>query len=141
MLFGEYDHQVDAKNRIRIPARFKNEIGNNYVFMKGPSKCISVYPLSVFENRFGKFLEVSVFDSDGQKALAEVFASCFNAVEDGQGRAVIPEKLRAYAGIDKDIVSIGMGDHIDIYSINERNALKEGTSYLDMLSILKSKIE
>ncbi len=140
MLFGEYDHQVDAKNRIRIPSRFKSEIGNNYVFMKGPSKCISVYPLNVFEQRFGKFLDVSVFDAEGQKALAEVFASCFNAVEDGQGRTVIPEKLRVYAGIDKEVVSIGMGDHVDIYSISERNSNKESASYLDMLSILKSKI-
>jgi MraZ protein len=48
MLFGEYDHQVDAKNRIRIPARFKSDIGNNYVFVRGSTKCISIYSEEVF---------------------------------------------------------------------------------------------
>ena len=141
LLFGEYDHQVDAKYRIRIPSRFKSEIGNNYIFMKGPSNCISVYPISVFEKRFGKFLDVSVFDSEGQKALAEVFASCFPGVEDGQGRVVIPEKLRVYAGIKKDVVSIGLGDHVDIYSSEEREKMKEGANYLELLSVLKGKID
>ncbi len=140
MLFGEYEHQVDAKNRIRIPSRFKTFIGNDYVFMKGSNKCISVYPLKVFEERYGKFASVSVFDAEGQKALAEIFSSCFSAQEDGQGRVVIPEKLRTYAGIDKDVVSIGLGDHIDMYSYEERNNIRSDKSYGDIVSVLQGKI-
>lgn len=141
MLFGEYDHQVDAKNRIRIPSRFKADIGSDYIFMKGPSGCISVYSSAVFNKRFGKLQEVSFFDVEGQKALAEVFANCFPACEDGQGRVVIPEKLREYAGIDKDVVSIGMGDHVDIYSKAEREKLKSENAYGKIMDILKGKTE
>ena len=141
MLFGEYDHQVDAKNRIRIPSRFKNSIGQDYVFMKGANKCISIYPLSVFEERYGKFASVSVFDAEGQRALAEVFSYCFPSCEDGQGRVVIPEKLRAYANIDKDVVSIGMGDHIDMYSLEERNNIRTEKSYGEIVSVLQGKLD
>ena len=140
MLFGEYEHQVDAKNRIRIPMRFKSEIGENYVFMKGSNKCISIYPVSVFEARYGRFTEVSVFDAEGQRGIAEVFASCFTGVEDGQGRVVVPEKLRKYAQIEKDVVSIGMGDHIDMYDAKERENIRSGKSYGEIVSMLKGKL-
>ena len=141
MLFGEYDHQVDAKNRIRIPSRFKATIGNNYVFMKGSTKCISIYSEEVFKERYGKFTNVSVFDVEGQKALMEVLSSCYTANEDGQGRVVIPEKLRAYAGIEKDVVSIGMGDHIDMYDMKEREAMRSGKSYSEIISVLQGKLD
>ena len=141
MLFGEYDHQVDAKNRIRIPSRFKAEIGNAYVFMKGSSKCISIYPANVFEQRYGKYANVSVFDQEGQEALVEVFSSCYNGVEDGQGRVVIPEKLRKYAEIDKDVVSIGMGDHIDMFSLSEREKIKSKKSYSEIIKVLQGKLD
>ena len=141
MLFGEYDHQVDAKNRIRIPARFKSTIVNNYVFVRGSTKCISIYPEEVFNNRYGKFTNVSVFDVEGQRALMEVLSSCYQACEDGQGRVVIPEKLRIYAGIDKDVVSIGMGDHVDMYSKEEREAMRTGKPYSEIISVLQGKID
>lgn len=140
VLFGEYEHQVDAKNRIRIPSRFKSFIGQDYVFMRGSNKCISIYPQKVFEERYGKFASVSVFDAEGQKALAEVFSYCFPATEDGQGRVVIPEKLRLYAGIDKDVVSIGLGDHVDMYSSKERENIRSEKSYGDIVSVLQGKL-
>ena len=141
MLFGEYDHQVDAKNRIRIPARFKSDIGNNYVFVRGSTKCIIIYSEEVFNARFGKFASISVFDVEGQRALTEVLSSCYQACEDGQGRVVLPEKLRNYAGIDKDVVSIGMGDHVDMYSKEEREAMRSGKPYSEIISVLQGKID
>ena len=140
MLFGEYEHQVDAKNRIRIPSRFKNSIGQNYVFVKGPNKCISIFPESVFNERYGKFSNVSIFDAEGQKALMEVYSSVYTAQEDGQGRVVIPEKLRNYAEIDKDVVSIGMGDHVDLFSLDIRNSYREEKTYSEAISVLNGKL-
>lgn len=140
MLFGEYEHQVDAKNRIRIPSRFKNSIGQNYVFVKGPNKCISIFPESVFNERYGKFSNVSIFDAEGQKALMEVYSSVYTAQEDGQGRVVIPEKLRNYAEIDREVVSIGMGDHVDLFSLDIRNSYREEKTYSEAISVLNGKL-
>lgn len=140
MLFGEYDHQVDAKNRIRIPSKLKAELGNGYVFMKGASKCISVYPASKVDELVGQFSNISVFDSEAQESFAEFMSSFYPGDEDGQGRVVLPEKLREYAGIEKDVVTIGMVNHIDIYSKAERDRLKKEKSYSERIKILKDRL-
>ena len=140
MLFGEYDHQVDAKNRIRIPSKLKAELGNGYVFMKGASKCISVYPASKVDELVGQFSNISVFDSEAQESFAEFMSSFYPGDEDGQGRVVLPEKLREYAGIEKDVVTIGMVNHIDIYSKTERDRLKTEKSYSERIKILKDRL-
>ena len=140
MLFGEYDHQVDAKNRIRIPSKLKAELGNDYVFMKGASKCISVYPASKVDELVGQFSNISVFDSEAQESFAEFMSSFYPGDEDGQGRVVIPEKLREYAGIEKDVVTIGMVNHIDIYSKSERDRLKKEKTYSERIKLLKDRL-
>lgn len=140
MLFGEYDHQVDAKNRIRIPSKLKAELGNGYVFMKGASKCISVYPASKVDELVGQFSNINVFDSEAQESFAEFMSSFYPGDEDGQGRVVIPEKLREYAGIEKDVVTIGMVNHIDIYSKKERERLKNEKTYSERIKILKDRL-
>ena len=139
MLFGEYDHQVDAKNRIRIPVKLKSELGSNYVFMKGAAKCISVYPASKVDELVSSLSGISTFDAEAQKSFAEFMASFYPGDEDGQGRVVIPEKLREYAGIDKEVVTIGMVNHVDIYSKEERERIKNEMSYQDRISLLKDR--
>ena len=141
MLFGEYDHQVDAKNRIRIPSKLKSELGSGYVFMKGASKCISVYPASKVDELIGTFSNLNMFDTVAQESLAEFMASFSPGDEDGQGRVVLPEKLRIYAGIEKEVVSIGMVNHIDIYSKEERERLKNEKTYQERISILKDRLK
>lgn len=141
MLFGEYEHQVDAKNRIRVPSRLKADFKSGYVFLKGASKCISVYPTDKIDALVKELGDVSAFDKDGQESLSEVLSSFYTCEEDGQGRIVIPEKLREYAGIGKDVVSIGMINHIDVYSKAERERIKNEKSYDERIKILQSRIK
>lgn len=141
MLFGEYDHQVDAKNRIRIPSKLKSELGTKYVFMKGAAKCISVYPEDKVNELVGQFSGLSPFDKDAQVSYAEFMSSFHYADEDGQGRIVIPEKLRIYAGIEKDVVTIGMVNHIDIYSKEERDRIKNEKTYEERINLLRDRLK
>ena len=141
MLFGEYSHQVDAKNRIRIPSKLKSELGNAYVFMKGAAKCISVYPQDKVDELVGQFSGLSTFDKVGQESLMEFMSSFYPGDEDGQGRVVIPENLRIYAGIDKEVVTIGMVNHVDIYSKEERDRIKAEKTYAERINILKDRLK
>ncbi len=141
MLFGEYSHQVDAKNRIRIPSKLKSELGSGYVFMKGAAKCISVYPADKVGELVGQFSGLSTFDKEGQESLMEFMSSFFPGDEDGQGRVVIPENLRIYAGIDKEVVTIGMVNHVDIYSKEERDRIKGEKTYSERINILKDRLK
>ena len=68
-------------------------------------------------------------------------SSFYPGDEDGQGRVVIPEKLREYAGIDKEVVTIGMVNHIDIYAKEERERLKKEKTYQERISILKDRLK
>ncbi len=141
MLFGEFDHQVDAKNRIRIPSKLKSELGTKYVFMKGAAKCISIYPEDKINELVSQFSGLSPFDEEAQKSYMEFMSSFHPADEDGQGRIVIPEKLREYAGIDKEVVSIGMVNHIDIYSKEERERIKNEKTYSERINLLRDRLK
>ena len=89
MFSGEYAHQLDEKNRIRIPAKYKAELGDKYVFCKGATKCIYVMPLAAFEKEAEKFSSISLFDEEAQDALSEFMSSFFQPEEDKQGRVLL----------------------------------------------------
>ena len=141
MLFGEYDHQVDAKNRIRIPSKFKQELKNGYYFVMGNAKCISIYPAENMEKFVKQFDGISDLDVEAQEELANIFGSVFPGDEDGQVRVVIPKSLREYAGIDKDVVSVGMVNRIDIYSKLERERIRGNKTHGERLAFLKGSIK
>ena len=139
MFFGEYEHQVDAKNRIRIPAKLKQELGNDYVFMRGTTKCISIYSKKAFDEQFGSIKDISIFDKDSLESLTEVLSLVFTASEDGQGRVVLPEKLKKFAGIEKEIAFVGMLNHIDIYAKDEREKMRNAKTYEERIDFLRNR--
>ena len=81
MLFGEYEHQVDAKNRIRIPAKFKQELASGYYFVMGNSKCISIYPAENMEKFVKQFEGISDLDVEAQEELANILVACILATK------------------------------------------------------------
>ena len=116
MFSGEQAHQLDSKNRIRIPAKFKGENSEKFVFCKGITPCIYVLPMSEYEKMVQKFSAVPFFDYDAQEALS-FFTSSFERVEeDAQGRVVLPSMLRQMAGIKKDVITLGVGNRLEIWS-------------------------
>ena len=115
-LTGEYNHQMDTKNRIRIPNKLKGEEKGLY-FSKGTNNCLFVYYEEAFKELIQKIEEkIKMTDTDGQLAL-RVFAKSFTYVEgDQQGRMILPTKLKEYAKIEKDLVICGAGSHIEIWA-------------------------
>ena len=115
-LTGEYPHQMDTKNRIRIPNKLKGEERGLY-FSKGTNNCLFVYYDEAFKELIKEIEEkIKMSDEDGQMAL-RVFAKSFTWVEgDAQGRMILPAKLKEYAKIDRDLVICGAGSHIEIWA-------------------------
>lgn len=114
-LTGEYNHQVDAKNRIRIPAKLKGSEESLY-FTKGTNNCIFVFTVEAVAPKFESLNQVKMANEEQRKGYRS-FIKSFNLVEgDNQGRMVIPSKLIEFAKIDKDIVICGAGDHIEIWA-------------------------
>jgi MraZ protein len=115
MLTGEYNHQLDAKNRIRIPAKLKKELGQEYYFTTGTDGCIFVVPKETIDAQLEVMKQIPISDPR-QAALRRLSRSYILAEEDNQGRFVLNPTLRKYAKIDKDIVFIGAVNRIEIWA-------------------------
>lgn len=119
MLTGEYAHQLDAKNRLRIPAKLKKELGDEYYFAKGANHCIYVFSKEEVDAKFEKLKEIKISDLERQKSVRAFAKSFVLAVEDPQGRAVLPPELREHAGLakdDKELVICGAVTRAEIWS-------------------------
>ena len=137
---GEHYHQLDTKNRIRIPVKFKSDITEKLVFSKGVTPCIYVLPYSEYAEMIEKFNSLPQFDSEVQLALSIYMASFEILEEDNQGRILLPQSLLDYAGIEKNVVTVGVKNRLEIWSEERRNAIVKGKSFEDYMAILSSRL-
>ena len=119
MFVGQYEHQLDDKNRLRIPSRFKKELtgelgDKTYCFFRGKNNCICVMAEDELKNTLTSLASEGL--SESSKISRAIFASVSFAEEDAQGRTVLPASLRMMAGIKKDIVTIGVGNRLEIWA-------------------------
>ncbi|MCD7865247.1 MAG: division/cell wall cluster transcriptional repressor MraZ [Clostridiales bacterium] len=116
MFKGQYNHSVDAKGRIIMPAKYREILGEEFVVTKGMDGCLFVYSNEEWENIENKFQNVSSANKDARKFMRFFFAGAADCEVDKQGRVLIPPKLREYAGLQKEVVLAGVGNRIEIWS-------------------------
>lgn len=123
MLFiGTYEHQLDDKNRLRIPSKFRKglqgEAGDKpYYFFRGKNGCIGVMSEEVVNDTFAPLASEGV--SEVTKIKRMLLGSIAPAEEDAQGRVVLPMNLRLMAGIKKDVITLGVGNYIEIWAADK----------------------
>ena len=139
IFFGSYEHQLDDKHRLRIPAKFRKALlGENnektYSFARGKNRCIYVFPDSVLE----ELLEKVASEKLGSASMASLAfcSSICPGEEDQQGRVVLPAMLRAAAGIKKDIVTVGRVNHLEIYSAEHYKAIMDSVEFDELFTEL-----
>ena len=116
MLIGTYRHSVDAKNRMRMPSKFKGELGENFVITKGTSNNRFVFSAEQFSAVYEKLMALPLFDEEAQKPVRKFLSSAFESEEDGQGRVLLPKELIAHANITKNLVFVGVGNRVEIWA-------------------------
>lgn len=115
MLLGEYHHSLDSKGRLIIPARFRDVLGEKFVITKGLDRCLFGYPEDEWIKIAEKMQALPVTRADA-RAFVRLFLAGASEVEpDGQGRILLPNNLRAFAGITKDTCLIGVGTRVEIW--------------------------
>jgi len=132
MFKGMFEHQLDDKNRLRIPSKFKKELtGENgersYSFFRGMNRCICVMADEDLDDAIASISEEGI--SESNHASAMFFSSIFSAEEDAQGRVVLPAALKRMAGIQKEIVTIGRGKRLEIWSAEKYYEYIDGVDY------------
>lgn len=116
MFTGEFQHSLDAKGRVIVPSRLRDGLGDNFVITRGLDHCLFVYPMPEWE-QIEKKLKRLPFNKKDSRAFNRLFFSGATMVEsDKQGRVLIPQYLRDYARIDKELMIIGVGERVEIWS-------------------------
>lgn len=110
---GTYEHSLDAKGRLFIPAQLRKELGDTLYVTMGMDGCLAVYPQETWDRFTEKYSSLPMSQS---KAMRVLFANAAKCEPDSQGRIVIPQKLRAFAALEKDAVIIGVHDRAEIWS-------------------------
>lgn len=137
MLGGEYRHNLDAKNRIFIPAKLREELGTPFVVAKDlRSQCLKIYS----QEEWDKYMEPILQQERKlqEKVLRFLSSTMENVIPDSQGRIVLPKELVKYADIERDVVIVGCYKYAEIWSESAYNRMKEQEDLSDMISKLES---
>lgn len=121
MFIGEYQHTLDPKNRVIMPAKFREKLGDSFVMTKGMDNCLFIYANDEWSNVEEKLKSLPMTNKDARAFVRFFFAGASECDLDKQGRMVMPTHLKEYAKIDKDLVIIGVSTRIEIWSREEWN--------------------
>ena len=119
MLGGEFRHALDAKGRVSVPFRFRNEMGDVVVVSKGiGEKCLYIFPMSEWKKIEDKISGLPISDERARE-VTRFFAGGSSEIEiDKQGRIMLPQYLRDYASLGKDVVIIGAVNRAEIWDVS-----------------------
>ena len=129
MFLGEYQHSLDAKGRVILPARFRDQLEGGAVMARALDGCLAVYPVSEFDRVAAKLREARERGPKERQAARSFFTGAVEITPDKQGRVAIPLHLREYASLEREVIVAGNFDHLEIWdhaTFNQRD--REGTA-------------
>lgn len=132
MFKGEYNHTVDEKGRLIIPNKLREELGNSFVVTKGLDGCLSAYAAKDWNEMTEKIKTLHYTNPKARKLTAFMVGGACDAELDKQGRILLPQNLRTFAGLDKDVVLVGMVNRVDIWSKEKWDASCESLDLDDL---------
>lgn len=115
MFLGEYSHSLDDKGRIVMPSKFRVGLERGLVVTKGQERCLYVFPLDVWDTEAERVRRLPRTDKRARTYSRSFFASASDQALDRTGRCAIPEPLRQYAGLGKDVTVVGVSDRVEIW--------------------------
>lgn len=132
MASKNYQHQLDAKNRMRIPAKFREELGDGYSITVGSGHCLYVYSKEEMEAVTKSLKKVSAYREKQLKAARFILYNTWEAEEDKQGRILLPENLRKYANITKNVIIFKGPTCVEIWSEENWNEYFNDVNFEDL---------
>lgn len=116
MFLGQFTHALDTKGRLAIPSRFREELTSGAVLTRGIDRCLTFYPIAAWLPLAEKVSSLPISDPDARTFRRLVFSAAANLDLDAQGRILLPPELRAFAGIEREAVVIGVNTWIEIWN-------------------------
>ncbi len=119
MFIGEYQHTIDNKGRISVPAKFREELGERFIVTKGLDTCLFIYSMEEWKVMEDKLKALPLTNKDARAFVRFFFAGASECELDNQGRIRIPNNLREHAALEKETVMIGVATRIEIWSLEQ----------------------
>ena len=116
MFLGEYEHTLDDKNRLTLPARFRNSFPDGLVVTRGMDGCLNAYARSDWERLVeSRLASLDPLSRDDRMMKRYFFSAAIEAVPDKQGRIMLPAMLAERAALGREVVVAGVHDHLEIW--------------------------
>ncbi len=138
MFMGEYNHTIDTKGRVIVPSKFRETLGDEFVVTKGLDGCLFVYDNQEWTAFEEKLKALPITNRDARAFVRFFLAGAAGVEVDKQGRILLPASLREFAALEKDVVLIGVGSRIEIWS---RERWEDTASFDDMDTIAEHMAE
>ena len=116
MLIGEYEHTLDAKGRIIMPSKLREDIGEKFIITKGLDGCLFAFSIEEWKKFEEKLRTLPISNKDARNFSRFFFAGAIDCEIDKQGRFLISSNLREFAGLEKEVVIVGMDSRLEIWS-------------------------
>ena len=115
MFLGQFEHAIDEKGRLIVPAKFREKLGGEFVITFGLDVCLFVYPLEEWKTLAENLKSLPLGQRDARAFKRILFSQATNCSLDEQGRVIIMKYLRDYAQIKKEVIVVGVSDRIEIW--------------------------
>ena len=127
MFIGEFTHSLDTKGRVAVPVKFRGKIGSNAIITRGLDRCLFVFTSKEWEVLAQKLISLPLAQANSRAFARLMLAGAMDVEIDTQGRVLIPDYLREYAGLKKEIVVAGLYNRIEIWDSESWKAYKTKT--------------
>lgn len=129
MFLGQYQHTIDSKGRLSIPGKYRDVLVQRasavLVVTKDPEQCLAILPLDEWKQRAAKIQAIPTSVQAVRDYKRFLFSEAIDCALDGQGRILIPPELRRYAGLDRDVILVGVERHMEAWSLARWGAKSE----------------
>lgn len=127
MFIGEYQHTLDGKGRVAIPAKFRKELTKGAVVTKGLDNCLCMYTKSEWQKLATKLAALPISQANSRAFARLMLAGAMDVDIDRQGRALVPDYLRSFAALGKRVIIAGLYNRLEIWDEAAWNTYKQGT--------------
>lgn len=125
MLIGQYEHTIDNKKRLALPAKFRGELGEKVVITRGIDNCLVIYTLEEWKSVSEKLSQLPGNQAEARSFARIMLAGAMEVILDKLGRILVPDYLKSYADLKKNVVICGLSNRLEVWDSEEWNKYKK----------------
>jgi len=126
MFLGTFSHTIDDKGRLTLPAKYRTDLGHGVVVTRGVDKCLFIFTAEEFQKLAGQIGSLPMTQSEAREFARHFFSGASDVELDKQGRILIPQDLRDYAGLDGEVIVAGINTRIEVWDVKAWDQVRAG---------------